>query len=177
MDPSALGVYGGLLGIFAAAESSGGSNLGTDTTKVDQVYQQFPDFAKQYGIGETGVLNFAHQALAKNPGMPIGDLYAYYVLGHPATFAQLAASNAPGAKGAAANFAHQSGVSPTAPAASLMGYGADAAAAAYGQSEAAQQAYAQQQAATLAAQAAAANQGLRGGTSPAGPPSVGHGGH
>lgn len=88
-------------------------------------YQQFPAFVDQYGSGEKGLINYAHQVLAANPNATFGDMYGGYVTGtgNPATAheASLQTTTQPGAQGSYANLVHNSPIDPKTPLAQVLG--------------------------------------------------------
>lgn len=90
-------------------------------------FQQFPAFAKQYGTGADGVINYAKQVAAANPNATFGDMYGGYVTGtgNPATAAMrsLQTTTQPGAQGAYGNLVRNSPVDPKTPLSQLLASG------------------------------------------------------
>jgi hypothetical protein len=110
---------------IAGLESSGRGANGPQGRFANGLYQQYPAFAKQYGAGEDGVMNYARQVLKANPKATFGDLYGGYVTGtgNPAaaSLQSLQTTTQPGAQGAYQNLVKNSKIDPSTPLASLMG--------------------------------------------------------
>ena len=110
---------------IAHLESSNSPVNGPAGRYANYRYQQFPAFVKQYGAGDSGVMNYAKQVLAANPNATFGDMYGGYVTGtgDPATarMANLQTTTQPGAQGAYANLVHNSPIDPNTPLAQLLG--------------------------------------------------------
>lgn len=108
----------------AKLESGNSSNEGPSGRYVNYRFQQFPAFAKQYGTGADGVLNYAKRVLASNPNATFGDMYGGYVTGtgNPATASidSLKTTTQPGAQGAYGNLVRNSPIDPKTPLSQLI---------------------------------------------------------
>lgn len=108
-----------LTGAVAKLESGNSPVDGPAGGYANYRFQQFPAFAKQYGTGADGVVNYAKQVLAANPNATFGDMYGGYVTGtgNPATAAvgSLKTTTQPGAQGAYGNLVRNSPVDPKTP--------------------------------------------------------------
>jgi hypothetical protein len=106
-------------------ESSGRGVNGPSGRFANGLYQQYPAFAKQYGVGESGIQNYARQVLKANPNATFGDFYGGYVTGtgNPATakLQNLLTTTQPGARGAYANLMRNSPINASTPLAELIG--------------------------------------------------------
>lgn len=106
-------------------ETSGRGINGPNGRFANELYQQYPAFAKQYGVGESGINNYARQVLKANPNATFGDLYGGYVTGTgdpaAARMQNLLMTTQPGARGAYANLMRNSPIDPNTPLSSLIG--------------------------------------------------------